>query len=117
MENSSQNQDIPPKRCFGLRESLTITTCTVIGVGLFTVWANAAGALGPSVIWASLLALGASVYPALLYGEMGAALPFSGGSYQYASFGLGRAFGMLAGWNFAISMVAVASGEALAFSF
>lgn len=117
MENSSQNQDIPPKRCFGLRESLTITTGTVIGVGLFTVGANAAGALGPSVIWASLLALGASVYPALLYGEMGAALPFSGGSYQYASFGLGRAFGMLAGWNFAISMVAVASGEALAFSF
>lgn len=105
------------KRCLGLRESITITTGTVIGVGLFTVGANVVGLLGHTVIFATLAALLISIYPALLYAEMGAALPFSGGTYQYASLGLGRPFGMLSGWCFIISMVSVASGEALAFSF
>ena len=105
------------KRCLGLRESITITTGTVIGVGLFTVGAGVVGLLGPAVIFATLAALIISVYPALLYAEMGAALPFSGGTYRYAALGLGRPFGMLSGWCFVISMVSVASGEALAFSF
>lgn len=105
------------KRCLGLREAITITTGTVIGVGLFTVGANVVGLMGPAVIFATLAALLISIYPSLLYAEMGAALPFSGGTYQYASVGLGRPFGMLSGWCFIISMVSVASGEALAFSF
>lgn len=105
------------KRCLGLRETITITTGTVIGVGLFTVGANVVGLLGSAVILATVTALLISVYPSLLYAEMGAALPFSGGTYQYASLGLGRPFGMLSGWCFIISMVSVASGESLAFSF
>lgn len=105
------------KRCLGLREAITITTGTVIGVGLFTVGANVAGLMGHAVILASLTALAISIYPAIIYAEMSAALPYAGGTYQYASLGLARPFGMIAGWNFVISMVAVASGEAMAFSF
>lgn len=105
------------RRCLGIRETITINVGTVIGVGLFTLGANAVGLLGPRVFWATLLALGVSIYPALLYAEMGGALPYAGGTYQYASLGLGRPFGVLAGWNFIISMVSVASGEALAFAF
>lgn len=67
--------------------------------------------------WPTLAALAITIYPALLYGEMGAMLPYAGGTYQYASLGLGRPFGVLAGWNFVISMVSVVSGEALAFAF
>ena len=104
-------------RCLGLKETITITTGTVIGVGLFTVGANIIGIMGSAVILATLAAMLISIYPSLLYAEMGATLPLSGGTYQYASRGLGKPFGMLAGWNFIISMVAVASGEALAFSF
>lgn len=105
------------KRCFGMREAVTITAGTVIGVGLFTVGANAVGAQGPAVILATLAALAVSIYPALLYAEMGAAMPYAGGTYRYATAALGRPLGMLAGWNFVISMISVASGEALAFSF
>ena len=105
------------KRCLGLCEAITITTGTVIGVGLFTVGANVVGILGHFVIFATLSALLISIYPSLLYAEMGAALPFSGGTYRYAALGLGRPFGVLSGWCFIISMVSVASGEALAFSF
>ena len=49
--------------------------------------------------------------------RMGAALPYAGGTYQYAGLGLGRPLGMLAGWNFIISLVAVTGGESLAFAY
>ncbi len=113
-----QNQSFPTlRRVFGLRETVTITVGTVIGVGLFTVGASVVGTLGAAVLLATLVACLISIYPSLMYAEMSAALPLSGGTYQYAKYGLGKPFGMLAGWNFIISMVSVASGEALAFSF
>ena len=105
------------KRSFGMREAVTITAGSVIGVGLFTTGSNVVGNLGIEVIFATLLALLVSIYPALLYAEMGAALPYAGGTYQFASLGLGKAVGVLAGWNFIISLVAVTGGEALAFSY
>ena len=105
------------RRCLGLREAVTLTAGTVIGVGLFTLGGNAVGMLGRSVVLATLAALLVSIYPAMLYAEMGAALPFAGGTYQYARRGLGRPFGVVAGLCFILSMVSVASGEALAFSF
>ena len=105
------------KRTFGMREAVTITVGTVVGVGLFTTGANVVGDMGPAVILATFVAMLISIYPALLYAEMGAALPYAGGTYKYASLGIGKPFGMLAGWNFIISLVAVTSGEALAFRF
>ena len=113
------NRETPTtlKRCLGLRETITISAGTVIGVGLFTTGANVVGMLGPWVLLATLVALGISIYPALLYGEMGGMFPYAGGTYQYASWGLGRPFGVLAGWDFILSMVCVVSGEALAFAF
>lgn len=105
------------KRAFGMREAVTITVGTVIGVGLFTVGSNVVGNMGAGVIVATFVAMLVSIYPGRLYAEMGAALPYAGGTYKYASLGLGRPFGMLAGWNFIISLVAVTSGEAFAFSF
>lgn len=117
MEKSLQTPTNSLKRCLGLREALTLTSGTVIGVGLVTVGGNVVGGMGPWVIFATIAALAVSIYPALLYAEMGAALPASGGTYFYAALGLGRPFGMLSGWNFLISMVSVAGGEALAFSF
>lgn len=83
------------KRSFGMREAVTITAGSVIGVGLFTVGSNIVGLMGPSVIFATIVALLISVYPALLYAEMGAALPYAGGTYQFASVGIGRAAGVL----------------------
>lgn len=117
MENVNGSEIKTLKRSFGMREAVTITTGTVIGVGLFTVGANVVGMMGSAVIVATFIALLISIYPALLYAEMGAALPYAGGTYKYASVGIGKPFGMLAGWNFIISLIAVTSGEALAFSF
>lgn len=111
--NIENNQMV---RGLGLKEAITITVGTVVGVGLFTVGANGVGYLGPWIILATLTAFLFSIYPALLYAEMGAMLPFAGGTYNYAKIGVGRPWGMLAGWNFVISLISVVSGEALAFS-
>ena len=72
-----------------MKEAVTITVGTVVGVGLFTTGANVVGGLGPAVILATFVAMLISIYPALLYAEMGAALPYAGGTYQYASLGIG----------------------------
>ena len=112
-----QGQSVGLRRTFGLREAITITAGTVIGVGLFTTGGNIVGQMGAGVIFATFIAMAISVYPALLYGEMGASLPYAGGTYRYASLGLGRPFGFLAGWNFIISLVSVTAGESLAFSY
>ncbi len=114
---NSNNTGTILKRAFGMREAVTITVGTVIGVGLFTTGAQIVGMMGASVLLATFVAMIISVYPAKLYGEMGAALPYAGGTYKYAQLGLGKAAGMLAGWNFIASLVAVTSGEALAFAF
>lgn len=116
MINEEKNSNVL-NRSLGLREAVTITVGTVIGVGLFTVGANSVGILGPYIFLATVIALLVSIYPSLLYAEMGSTLPFSGGTYVYATEGIGRPAGMLAGWNFIIALVAVTSGEALAFSF
>lgn len=119
MSNAVAPQEKQPtlKRAFGMKECITITVGTVIGVGLFTTGGNIVGEMGPQVVLATLVAMLVSIFPALMYGEMGAALPYAGGTYQYASLGLGRPFGMLAGWNFIISLIAVTGGESLAFSY
>lgn len=103
-------------RTLGLRETITITVGTVVGVGLFTVGANSVGILGDKIIFATFVAFLISLYPALMYAEMGSAIPYSGGTFRFAVEGLGKSWGMLAGWNFVISLVAVAAGEALAFA-
>ena len=101
----------------GLREAVTLTVGTVIGVGLFTVGSSVVGTLGKLTILATMVALLVSIFPALIYAEMGAALPKAGGTYHYAKQSLGSFWGMQAGWSFIIALIAVASGEALAFSF
>ena len=105
------------KRSFGMRESVTITAGQVIGVGLFVTGANVVGLMGNQIILATAIALLITIYPALLYAEMGAALPYSGGTYLYALLGLSRPMGFLAGWNYIIAIICVASSEAFAFTF
>ncbi|MGO3859817.1 MAG: APC family permease [Neisseriaceae bacterium] len=104
-------------RSLGLKEAITLTVGTVIGVGLFTVGSSVVGTLGSATFYATLVALLVSIFPALIYGELGAAMPYEGGTYQYATRGINNFWGMQAGWSFVISLIAVASAEALAFSF
>lgn len=102
-------------RVLGLKESISMTIGTVVGVGLFTCGSSQVGLVGPWVIFLTFIGLLVSIWPCFLYGEMGAAMPCAGGTYSFARRGVGRITANIAGWNYIISVVAIGSGEALAF--
>lgn len=58
-------------RQLGMREGITITTGTVVGVGLFTTGAQCVGIMGAGVILLTFIGLLICILPALMYAEMG----------------------------------------------
>ena len=113
MEKNQNNRLV---RALGLKESISMTIGTVVGVGLFTCGSAQIGLLGSWIIVFTFLALLISIWPCLIYGEMSAALPCAGGTYNYAKRGLNRLWANLSGWHYIISVVAIGAGETLAFA-
>lgn len=72
-------------RVLGLREAISMTIGTVVGVGLFTCGSAQVGFVGPWIIIFTFLALLVSIWPCLIYGEMSATLPCAGGTYNFAN--------------------------------
>ena len=72
-------------RALGLKESISMTIGTVVGVGLFTCGSAQIGSVGSWIIGFTFVALLISIWPCLIYGEMSAALPCAGGTYNYAN--------------------------------
>lgn len=103
-------------RALGLKEAISMTIGTVVGVGLFTCGSSQIGLVGSWIIGFTFVALLISIWPCLIYGEMSAALPCAGGTYNYAKRGLNRLWANLAGWHYIVSVVAIGAGETLAFS-
>lgn len=103
-------------RALGLKESISMTIGTVVGVGLFTCGSSQIGLVGSWIIGFTFIALLISIWPCLIYGEMSAALPCAGGTYNYAKRGLNRIWANLSGWHYIVSVVAIGAGETLAFS-
>ena len=103
-------------RALGLKESISMTIGAVVGVGLFTCGSAQIGKVGSWIIGFTFIALLISIWPSLIYGEMSAALPCAGGTYNYAKRGLNRIWANIAGWHYIVSVVAIGAGETLAFS-
>lgn len=117
MENKeNQSESLQMTRVLGLKESISMTVGTVVGVGLFTSGSAQIGHVGPWIIAFTFLALLVSIWPALIYAEMSASLPLAGGTYNFAKRGLNRLWANLAGWHYIVSVVAICSGETLAFA-
>lgn len=76
MSETNENKLV---RKLGLKESISMTIGTVVGVGLFTCGSSQVGKVGPWIIVLTFLALLISIWPCMLYGEMSANLPCAGG--------------------------------------
>ncbi|MDO5305736.1 MAG: amino acid permease, partial [bacterium] len=108
MENKgNQNESPQMTRVLGLKESISMTVGTVVGVGLFTSGSAQIGYVGPWIIVFTFLALLVSIWLALIYAEMSASLPLAGGTYNFAKRGLNRMWANLAGWHYIVSVVAI----------
>lgn len=110
------NEQPQMRRILGLKESISMTIGTVVGVGLFTCGSAQVGLVGQWIIVFTFLGLLISIWPCLIYGEMSAMLPEAGGTYNYAKHGLNRIWANVAGWQYIVSVVAIGAGETLAFS-
>lgn len=104
-------------RSMGFVEATTVSIGLVVGVGIFTVGSQCVGTLtGGAIIIATAIALLVSIYPCLMYAEMGAALPFAGGTYNFARRACSKGVASIAAWHYVVTITTCAAGEGLAFA-
>jgi len=109
--------DLSLQRKLGLKETTTLTIGLVVGVGIFTIGAAGAGILtGGTILLATLLSFVFTIYPCMMYGEMGAAMPYAGGTYNYACRAFNKPIASVAAWHYIIAIIGGAAGESLAFA-
>src|SRR5881409_3568429 len=104
-------------RRFGLLQATALNMTNMIGVGPFiTIPALMTALGGPQSILGWVVALLIAIPDGMVWSELGAAMPGSGGSYRYLREGFGReTFGRLAAflfiWQFILSgPLEIASG-------
>lgn len=88
------------KRNIGLFMAVMIGIGAMMGPGIFALPSVVAGSIGPLGILAYLLMGALTLFTALNYGELGAALPIAGGGYSFTSRTLPRPVAFLTGWFF-----------------
>ena len=93
-------------RGLGLFDATTIIVGSVIGSGIFFAPAIMAGYLQTPGLLLGLWVLGGvlTLFGALSYGEMAAALPRAGGQYVFLSEAFGPLWGFLYGWTFLLAI-------------
>lgn len=118
------NQRAELVRGLGIYSATSVVAGTMIGTGIFVVPSIMLGyvetPLTVLVVW--VLAGGLSLFGALGYAELGAAIPEAGGEYVYLNRAYGRLPGFLYGWTYFLvaktaSIAAIATGFALYFSY
>ncbi|MGO1166710.1 MAG: APC family permease [Janibacter sp.] len=113
MTNSSGGAVRTPERRLGLRDGVSIGVGTMVGAGLFTVFAPAAASAGPLLLLAVVVAalvVGASAHSMVRLAEHH---PGTGGVYLYGRERLGLPWGHLAGWAFVVGTTAACAAMAL----
>jgi len=70
----------------------------MIGAGIFVLTGIAAGTAGPGLLLAFALNGIVTIFTAMVYAELGSAIPESGGGYLWVKEAFGGSQGFLAGW-------------------
>lgn len=96
-----------------LSDAVVIGLGSMIGAGVFAVWAPAAAAAGEWLFAGLALAALAAYCNATSSAQLAARYPTSGGTYIYGREQLNDWWGFLAGWGFVIGKTASAAAMAL----
>lgn len=99
-----------------LVDAVVIGLGSMIGAGVFAVWAPAAAAAGGGLFIGLVLAFVVAYCNATASAQLAASYPTSGGTYIYGREVLGDWWGFLAGWGFVIGKTASAAAMALTFA-
>ncbi len=90
--------DVGLVRNLGLFDITMIGVGAMIGAGIFVLTGIAAGTAGPALILAFAMNGVITVLTAMVYAELGSAIPEAGGGYLWVKEGLPGPNGFLAGW-------------------
>jgi basic amino acid/polyamine antiporter, APA family len=101
-------------RRLGVLDAVMVGLGSMLGTGLFVVFAPAAELAGRWLLVGLLLAAAVAYCNATSAAQLAAVHPESGGAYAYARHRLGPAWGALAGYAFCIGKVASCAAAALA---
>jgi basic amino acid/polyamine antiporter, APA family len=103
-------------RRLGLGDAVFIGLGSMIGAGVFAVFAPAAQAAGAGLMIGLAIALVVAYCNATSSAQLAATYPVSGGSYVYGREQLGEWWGFLAGWGFLVGKTASCGAMALTFA-
>jgi APA family basic amino acid/polyamine antiporter len=107
------------QRKLGLFPATNIVVANMIGAGIFTTSGLLLSGLNNPVLMLALWIVGGviALFGALSYGELGAAMPGSGGEYNFLSKLFHPLFGFLSGWvSFIVGFSAPIAASAMGFS-
>lgn len=103
-------------RRLGLADAAFIGLGSMIGAGVFSVWAPAAQAAGAGLLIGLGIAAFIAFCNATASAQLAAAHPTSGGTYAYGRAEIGEWWGFVAGWCFIIGKLASCAAMALVFA-
>ena len=96
--STESSQHVGLVRNLGLFDITMIGVGAMIGAGIFVLTGIAAGTAGPALILAFAMNGVITVLTAMVYAELGSAIPEAGGGYLWVKEGLPGPNGFLAGW-------------------
>ncbi|WP_432544234.1 APC family permease [Kineococcus sp. SYSU DK002] len=100
-------------RRLGTSDAVVVGLGSMVGAGVFTVFAPAAAAAGPAVLLSLGLAAVVAFCNATSSARLAVRYPSSGGTYVYGRERLSPFWGYLAGWGFVVGKTASAAAMAL----
>jgi len=103
-------------RRLGTGDAVVIGLGSMMGAGVFAVWAPAAAAAGVGLLIGLGLAAIIAYCNAVASAQLAAVYPVSGGTYVYGRERLGEWWGFLAGWAFVVGKTASCAAMALTFA-
>lgn len=107
---------MPLARSLRLGDAVAIGLGSMIGAGVFSVWAPAVGAAGSGILVALVIAAVVAYCNATASAQLAATYPVAGGTYAYARAEIGPWWGFVAGWGFVIGKIASCAAMAMTFA-
>ena len=107
---------MPLIRRLTLGDAVAIGLGSMIGAGVFAVWAPAIGVAGSGILIALAIAAVVAYCNATASAQLAAAHPVSGGTYAYARAEIGPWWGFVAGWGFVIGKIASCAAMTMTFA-
>lgn len=107
---------MPLARRLTLADAVAIGLGSMIGAGVFAVWAPAIGVAGSGILIALAVAAVVAYCNATSSAQLAAAHPVAGGTYAYARAEIGPCWGFIAGWSFVIGKIASCAAMAMTFA-